>query len=1139
MRIRSFFVFVAITVFFLKGAAQQMVRPSDTEISRLPEWAKAMYSGKVSAYVCDSMYQDYYRSHPFKKSYHTQYYKRWRRKNQTRLDAKGFPVIQTEKERNDIESEYIKKQSGDKTTSWKIIGPIKNHEPEGKPGTGQANIYSLSVCTSQPAIMYCGTEPGEVYKSLDSARTWSLVSKTIDFGSGVTAVSVHPILTEVVLAGGNNGLYRSTNGGQVWIRVLAGSDLGFNEFYQSETIPGRAFAATDKGFYSSQDTGRTWQQVFSQKSYDIKQKPGNGNHFFLLKNNPAEKRCEFFRSTDGGQNWIQSTNGWYNSTDPNRTDGGARLAVSPVDSSRVYAYLIGESKADDIGFIGIYKSTDGGISWTLPAGFTGGPYSASHPNLAVGSPDWAYHQGFYNCAFMASKENADHILVGGLNLWKSTNGGVSFQGMAGYIGGPLNMHVDMQDFRPGSASDYWITTDGGIYRAPDFFSTQPSFRMTGVHASDYWGFGSGWNEDVLVGGLYHNGNLAYHENYGAGNFLELGGGEAPTGYVNPGQNRKTYFSDIGGRTLPRNLTDPIAGAAFGISPNESYFAAESSEMEFHPNCYNIAWVGKDNAIWKTTDGGGSFFKLFSFGTVLGSQVKYIEVASSKPDVLYVTQQAASGGAGKLWKTTNGGTSWNAVTLPGGNSRRILLALDPANENHLFMAFPDAGNTTKIYETSNGGTNWTNRSNALLNNESIQSLAFIPGAGLYAATQKAVYYRNLAGTWVIANQGLPTFTNGNILKPFFRDGKIRLATYGKGIWESELEEIPANPLSRPTVNQLSQTVVCKRDSLYFEDYSFLLHNGSTWEWTFPGGSPSASNKRNPVVLYPTDGIFPVYLKVRNGAGLESIDTISVQIQSLALPTGVAQDFEGSFPPAAWSIDNPGQDAQWGLSTQVGGFGNSAQSALFDNYNNHSQGKSDDLRMNLSGSELSANGMLRFDVAYARWGSANSDTLEILISDDCGQTFEQLYRQGGTDLSTTGEDVQVLFVPTADQWRTDSVDLSAYAGSEKLLVAFRNKGHYGNAMYLDNVQLGTPVSVRKNEGRPVLRIWPNPVKRGSCLHVETGAPGMLEWQDVTGKSLKKVPVANEVQIDIPTNTKPGVYNLRFVGSDWILNRKVVVW
>jgi hypothetical protein len=407
---------------------------------------------------------------------------------------------------------------------------------------------------------------------------------------------------------------------------------------------------------------------------------------YLVKNNPSLIICEFFISTDGGATWTIQSNGWYSSTDPARNDGGARIAVTAADPNRIYAYLIGEAKANDYGFIGVYRSDDGGYTWTLPNGPAGGPYTPTHPNLAYGNTGWTYHQGFYNCAILASETNADHILIGGLNLYRSNDGGNTFSSVAGYVGGPLSMHVDMQDFRQVNGTT-WITTDGGIYKSDNFFNSQPSFKMKGVHASDYWGFGSGWNEDVLVGGLYHNGNIAYHENYGAGNYLDLGGGEAPTGYVNPGANRRTYYSDIGGRVLPLTITGAVTGFTFGKSPNESYYAAESSEMEFHPNCYNIAWIGDDNKLWKSTDGGASFNLVEEFGTAVNDQVKYIEVASSNPDVIYLNQQPASGSVGTLWKTTDGGANWSALTLPPGNSRRMLIAVNPLNESNVWIAYP--------------------------------------------------------------------------------------------------------------------------------------------------------------------------------------------------------------------------------------------------------------------------------------------------------------------------------------------------------------------------------------------------------------------------------------------------------------------
>ena len=107
-------------------------------------------------------------------------------------------------------------------------------------------------------------------------------------------------------------------------------------------------------------------------------------------------------SVNSGLNFTVQSTGWYTSNDPVRNDGGARIGVSVADPNKVYAYLIGESKADDNGYIGVYRSDDGGVTWSLPNGPIGGPYNAVHQNLAIGSPGWQYWQGFYNCAFMVS-----------------------------------------------------------------------------------------------------------------------------------------------------------------------------------------------------------------------------------------------------------------------------------------------------------------------------------------------------------------------------------------------------------------------------------------------------------------------------------------------------------------------------------------------------------------------------------------------------------------------------------------------------------------------------------------------------------------------------------------------------------------
>ena len=277
-----------LTLFLTTTLAQQMPKPSPVEVSSLPEWAQLMYAAQPNVFAVQNAYQAYYRTHPFVKSYHTQYYKRWIRTNQYLINDTGDIQEPTLEEVAVVNQFYLKKQqSQTKTSNWTIVGPITNYQQGLTQGSGQTNVYSFDQCAGQPNTCYCGTEPGEVYKSADGGLNWQLVSKTIDFGSGVSAVEVHPTNADFVLAGGNNGIFLSTDGAQNWVNTLPTTGLNVNEIYILPNDPHIILAATDKGLYRSTDAAQTWIQLYTQKSYDIKQKPGSVQTLYLLKNSPT------------------------------------------------------------------------------------------------------------------------------------------------------------------------------------------------------------------------------------------------------------------------------------------------------------------------------------------------------------------------------------------------------------------------------------------------------------------------------------------------------------------------------------------------------------------------------------------------------------------------------------------------------------------------------------------------------------------------------------------------------------------------------------------------------------------------------------------------------------------------------------
>jgi hypothetical protein len=194
------------------------------------------------------------------------------------------------------------------------------------------------------------------------------------------------------------------------------------------------------------------------------------------------------------------------------------------------------------------------------------------------------------------------------------------------------------------------------------------------------------------------------------------------------------------------------------------------------------------------------------------------------------------------------------------------------------------------------------------------------------------------------------------------------------------------------------------------------------------------------------------------------------------------------------------------------------------------------MNFNSSTIASNPYLQFDVAYARWGSGYSDTLEVLASTDCGASYQSLYLKGGSDLATS-PDNQSYFTPTPTEWRTDSIDLSAFSNEVNLQIAYRNIGRYGNVVYLDNINIGDFVGISENEQlKPV--IYPNPIKAGESVTIQFQGEFQGFLFDQKGKKIQIQKGKDELKFLIPENVASGFYMLQIQTPSKIWNERVVV-
>lgn len=343
-----------------------------------------------------------------------------------------------------------------------------------------------------------------------------------------------------------------------------------------------------------------------------------------------------------------------------------------------------------------------------------------------------------------------------------------------------------------------------------------------------------------------------------------------------------------------------------------------------------------------------------------------------------------------------------------------------------------------------------------------------------------------------------------------------------------------PGSAPTADFISDKQnTCPGNPILFFDQSTLYP--TSWVWNFQSGSPAVSTVKNPTVTWAAAGTYSVSLTATNPNGSGSITKIGYI--TISNP-GTLPLFEGfqtaAWPPTNWVDDNKYLDSiKWERATNAGGFGTSSASALFDNYYDNASGVRDGLQAPKLNFSTVSQARVRFDVAYSRYDATYSDTLELKVSTNCGLTWTSVYMKGGTTLATAPDYTTNLFVPTSTQWRRDSVDISAVSsGQSNVIINFVNRGHWGQGIYLDNVNIAYTVSALP----PVANYnFPSSICTGASItftDISTNAPTSWSW-NMPGASVSTSTLQNP---SVTYNTG-GVYNVTLTATNGSGNNSTV--
>jgi len=640
------------------------------------------------------------------------------------------------------------------SVNWTLIGPstLPTSSISFYPGMGRLNAIAFNGTDTN--TMYVGSPAGGVWKTTNGGTTWSPKGDELA-NLGVSDIVINPTNTGILyLATGDwdgvqnrsIGVFKSIDGGDNWTATGLTFSLLQNNLISKLLIDpnnvNTVFATTKNSIQRTTDGGTTWTDVFTENNAnfnDINYKIGSTSVLYA-----TSKSGKFYISTNNGANWSVAS-----SPSSSRLD----LALTADDTDLILTL-------DTNGVL--RRSIDQGSTWTTVSTISG--YNP---------------QGGYNMTLAISPLDKNLVLAGGVEGWRSTNGGAAWEKyLDGYWvqGNPyFYVHSDHHDmkFIPGTNTAFSVN-DGGIFRGDASINTPWTDLSSGLAIAQYYNV-SGTPQDAgkLIAGAQDNDIAVFDGGTVSGENPGTDGVEGLWDYSN---SDIAWTCSQGG--LIYRTTNGFVSSQYIGTPSGAPFAWE---LEIHPTIPTTIFGGFED-IHKSTDRGDNWTSLNS-----GLQsIEYISISPSDPDVIYVSDL--------YWdvkRTTDGGTSWTSITTPQVGGVKSI-EVHPTNPSEVYFVY-SGYQSGKVYKSTDSGANWTNITGSLPNipMSQIRYKTASTDGELFLATDLGVYYRtNTVGDWVKLGTGLPNVIV-NDLEIHYATEKLRVATFGRGVWEAPIDAASLN------------------------------------------------------------------------------------------------------------------------------------------------------------------------------------------------------------------------------------------------------------------------------------------------------------------------------------------------------------
>ena len=694
---------------------------------------------------------------------------------------------------------------------WKFLGP-------GNIG-GRTRV--LVIDPTDPRVMYTGGVSGGIWKTLNAGAEWKPIGDDLA-NIAINSLVMHPTDRNTLYAGTGEGYFRELqrgtglplrgdgifvthDAGETWTRLPSTDNEDFHYVNDLVVTTTDIHAATRTGVWRSTDSGATWSRVLPTTVMGgcLDLAAGGGA---LFASCGTFQQATIYRAKDGE----------WKSVFTQPFMGRTSLAIAPSDPNVIYALSASnEPGIKQQGLLGVFRSTDGGDTWTTRVSNTDGSFASmmltnlitAYGDICSNSGNSWVTMGWYCNTIAVDPTDPNRVWTGGVDLFRSDDGGSSW-GVASYWWASQGdhqafVHADQHAivFHPQydgiTNRTVYFTNDGGIYRTDDSrgavatgekaMCDPQNSKMVFTPLNNSYGVTQFYNGAVspdgktFIAGAQDNGTLIGTIGDGPNHWTMVLGGDGCYVAIDPNEPSTMYAEyQVGNIARSTNGGRSFTFIRSGLSGQEFLFV---TPFVIDPNATHTLWIG-GRRMWRTPNRGSNWL---AGSAPLPALVSAIAVQPGDSNVVLAGTAAGHIVRTDKASTANAATQWQITKPRDGFVSWI--AFDPTDAKIAYATYAGFGGT-HVWMSNDGGVTWAPRESATLPDIPVHSLAVDPTRPnrLYLGTDLGVFVSLDRGqSWSVENTG---FANAVVETVVIGKGvngpAVYAFTHGRGAWRAELQ-----------------------------------------------------------------------------------------------------------------------------------------------------------------------------------------------------------------------------------------------------------------------------------------------------------------------------------------------------------------